>query len=433
RHLPRLACGLARLRGVDALLGDPPGGGRILLEDLGQLVVDDRLHQAADLAVTELGLRLALELRLRQANRDDRAEPFPDVIAGDPALEVLEEAVGLRVCADRARQRGAEAGEVGPALPGVDVVREREHELLVAVVVLERHLDLGVAPPTLEVEHLRVNGGLVLVDVLDELADAAGVVEGDLLLVPLVLDLDPEALVQERELAEPVGQDVEREGRDLEDLGIRLEPDRGAALGRLLAGLQLALRLAAVVPLRVEAAVPPDLQLEPLRQGVHDRHPDPVEAARHLVDRALELAPGVERGQDDLGGRLAGGLVDVDRDPAPVVDDGAAAVSVEDDADVRAVAGERLVDRVVHHLEHEVMETVGRGVPDVHRGALAHGLEALEDLDVAGGVALGPPPLLARLAHAIPRASAALASTAPPCRAQTAPRSGPSATGSVAL
>ena len=49
------------------------------------------------------------------------------------------------------------------------------------------------------------------------------------------------------------------------------------------------------------------------------------------------------------------------------------------------IAGERLVDRVVEDLEHHVVQAgaVGR-VADVHAGTLAHGVEALEDLDARG-------------------------------------------------
>ena len=60
-------------------------------------------------------------------------------------------------------------------------------------------------------------------------------------------------------------------------------------------------------PLRYDcgeaAAVAVDLELELGRQGVHDRHAHAVEAARHLVAAAAELAAGVQRGEHDLGGR----------------------------------------------------------------------------------------------------------------------------------
>src|SRR5262249_53673239 len=151
-----------------------------------------------------------------------------------------------------------EPREMRAALARVDVVREGEHILLVALVVLERDLDLDIAAAALEVEHLRVHRRLVLIDVLDELEDAARVVEGLLLLVPLVLDLDPETLVEEGELPETVREDVEAEARDLEDLGIRLEADRRPPLCRLLARLEIALGLAAIIALRVDTPIATD-------------------------------------------------------------------------------------------------------------------------------------------------------------------------------
>ena len=55
---------------------------------------------------------------------------------------------------------------------------------------------------------------------------------------------------------------------------------------------------------------------------------------------------------------------------------------MDHDLDVVAEAGERLVDRVVEHLEHHVVQAgaVGR-VADVHARALAHRVEALQHLD----------------------------------------------------
>ena len=83
RELPGLPRGLPRLGGVDALLGDLPRGGGILLEGLRELVVHDGLDQPPHVAVAELGLRLPLELGLGQPHRDDGGESLADVVAGD--------------------------------------------------------------------------------------------------------------------------------------------------------------------------------------------------------------------------------------------------------------------------------------------------------------------------------------------------------------
>src|SRR5438046_34680 len=73
--------------------------------------------------------------------------------------------------------------------------------------------------------------GLGLVQVLDERHDPALVPEDLLLgrLLAFVLERDLQALVQEGQLAQTLGQDVEAELRALEDFGVRLERDLGAA------------------------------------------------------------------------------------------------------------------------------------------------------------------------------------------------------------
>ena len=90
---------LAAAGQVAGLAGGDPGGrrglrladdvlalGGVLLEPVAELVVDDPLHEALGLGVAELGLGLALELRLAELDRDDRGQALADVVAGDPVL-----------------------------------------------------------------------------------------------------------------------------------------------------------------------------------------------------------------------------------------------------------------------------------------------------------------------------------------------------------
>ena len=137
-------------------------------------------------------------------------------------------------------------------------------------------------------------------------------------------------------------------------------------------------------------AVAADLQVQALGERVDDRDADAVQAAGDLVAAAVpELAAGVEDGQHDLGRGALLFLHRLDRDAAAVVGDGAAVVRVQDDADAVAVAGERLVDRVVDDLVDEVMKAARAGRADVHAGTLADRFEALEDGDVLGAVGVG--------------------------------------------
>ena len=79
----------------------------------------------------------------------------------------------------------------------------------------------------------------------------------------------------------------------------------------------------------------------------------------------------------------------VDGDAATVVRDADAAVLAQGDGDVGGVASHGLVDGVVDDLVDEVVQaTLARGA-DVHAGALADGVEPLEDGDRAGVVGHG--------------------------------------------
>ncbi len=202
---------------------------------------------------------------------------------------------------------------------------------------------------------------------------------------PLVVQGDQDAGIEKRELAQPLRQRVEAELDRLEDLGVREERDLRAAPLRLARDLEVARRLAALVRLLVDELVAPDLEVQRFGERVDHRHADAVEAAGHLVAVVVELPARVQHRQDDLGGR-APALVQVHGDAAAVVHDGDGVVDVDRDVDGVAEPGERLVDRVVDDFVDEVVKAGRAGGPDVHRGPLAHRLEALEHLDLVGAV-----------------------------------------------
>jgi len=68
--------------------------------------------------------------------------------------------------------------------------------------------------------------------------------------------------------------------------------------------------------------------------------------------------------------------VDIHRNSAAVVVDGHGFVGMDGDDDAIAMAGERLIDGVIHNLENHVMKAAAIvGVPDVHAGALSDGVQ----------------------------------------------------------
>src|SRR5688572_28954974 len=402
------------------LVDDHLGLGRVRLEPVPDLLVADLLHEALDLGVAELGLRLALELRVAELHRDDRGETLADVLTRELLVLLLEDLLVHRVAVDDRGQRGAEALLVGAALVRVDRVGERVDRLRVRVgplhrdVEAHRHVVLAHAVGG-EADDGLVDRGLLGVDVLDVVLEPAvvpvddlggleglllgpglgrGLGEGDLpghaglglaLTRALVAQDDGQALVEERHLLQPAADRVERVVRRLEDVVVGPEGDLGAAL---LGGADLLQRpgLGQFVLLRPLGAVAPDTDVEPLRQRVDDGDTDAVQTTGDRVALAVELAAGVQDRHDDLDGRTLLDRVHVDRDATAVVLDPDAAIGEQGDVDLVRVPGQRLVDGVVDDLPDHVVQAALTGGADVHTGALANRIEALENGDGATGV-----------------------------------------------
>ena len=156
--------------------------------------VDRRLDEAVDPRVAELRLRLPLELRVSQLDRDDGGETLADVLALEVLVLLLQQPLlprlrlSVRVSALRKPDR------CEPPSMRVDVVGEREDRLLVGGVPLHRDLDGALLVLALEVDDVLVDRLLRLVDVGDEVLDPALVVELDRLAVGALVDeLDAQA------------------------------------------------------------------------------------------------------------------------------------------------------------------------------------------------------------------------------------------------
>ena len=354
---------------------------------------------------------------------------------------------------------------MGATLGGGDDVDERLDGRVVADAPAQRDVDLagaldlgGAQVPSLGVQGLHglvvgalardvpgVGNGAVGGQPVREVDDAAVEAEAlvELLFAALVVAVDGQAGHEERGLAGARQQVLPREslgGR--EDLEIRPEAHARAGLrllhladglegravheglegrvgGALLGVVEFAGFAAAEAHL-VGLAAAVDLHVEAGRQCVHDGGADAVKAARGRVGAAAELTAGVELGVDNLDARQALTGDDVDGDASAVVGDGGGVVGVQAHVDRVAVAFQGLVYRVVDDLPEAVHEAPVVGRADVHAGALAHGLEPLEDREVPCVVVgcvgrshevhhrwsharLGPPVRVARVLGCFPR------------------------------
>ncbi len=244
------------------------------------------------------------------------------------------------------------------------------------------------------------------VDVFDETLDTTGKREVLLLAGPFVDQTDPHAIVQKRQLAQSLGQDVVVVFDVLEDLAVGKKMDFGSPLVGFaddlhrrnldsVLDLELAVHRLALMELHdVLLAVTANRQLQPVRQRVDAGHTDTVKATGDLVAVLVELAAGMQDAHDDFRrSPLRFVLVvefDADRDTTTVIAHRDRIVGVNGHDDIVAVASQCLVDGIIDNLEHHVMQTgaVG-GVADIHSGPLADGFKSLELLNAGFVVSRG--------------------------------------------
>ncbi len=306
---------------------------------------------------------------------------------------------------------------MGAAIALGDVVGEAQHLLVVAVVPLHGHFDtdLGAGDAAIGfsraaafgVEHGGVQHFLGAVDELDKALHAAGAREIVFLAVALVLEADAHPVVQEGQLAQALGQHFVAElVVFLEDFLVGQEVHFGAALlgraddahGRDLHAPddfdQTVLHKSAREVDLVHLAFAAHDELELDGQRVHAGNAHAVQTARDLVAVLVELAARMQLGQCDFSGRALGLMLVIHLhaggNAAAVVHHRQRAVGMDGHQDVVAIAGQGLVNGVVHHFEHEVVQAGAvRGIADVHARAFAHSLQPFQDLDGAFAIAAG--------------------------------------------
>ena len=224
------------------------------------------------------------------------------------------------------------------------------------------------------------------VEVLDELEDAALVVERFAVAGALVAEDDLHAAVEERQLLQAAVEDVVLELGVGEDLRVGLEGGLGADAVGAADAADVAGRHAALVLLLIDVALAADLDLAPFGEEVDHGDAHAVQTAGGLIGALFELAAELQHGHHALErGEAQVGML-LDGDAAAVVLDRDRAVVVDRDRDLGGVAGHRLVDRVVDHFVDQVVQAADGGVGDVHARPLADVLQVAQVFEVLGAV-----------------------------------------------
>ena len=208
-----------------------------------------------------------------------------------------------------------------------------------------------------------------------------------LLVLAEVVEGDGDACVEEGELTHAVREDIVFVGSRREDGGVGPELlARAAQVGRA-HHVHARLGVALGILLAVDFAVAKDLRHHAGGECVHAAHADAVETAGHLVGAFVELTAGVEHGHDHFEGRTVFFRVHVHGNTSAVVLHYDGVVLTDSYFDVGTIASQGFVDGVVHGFVDQVVKSLFADVTDVHSGALSHGFQAFEHLDVTGTVA----------------------------------------------
>ena len=126
-----------------------------------------------DLAISQFGLGLALELGLRELDADHPHKPFPDIFTRQVLLDPFEK-IGIgRVLVDRPGEGGLKSDQMGSSLVGIDIVGKGEQDLAIPIIVLEGNLDFETILLPLDIDRFGMETVLILVQVFDEGDDPA--------------------------------------------------------------------------------------------------------------------------------------------------------------------------------------------------------------------------------------------------------------------
>ena len=190
-------------------------------------------------------------------------------------------------------------------------------------------------------------------------------------------------LIQEREFPQTVAKDFPLKRMAGENRVVREECDTGTRLVTAFTndgeGLgDMSARKFNVVNLT--AAL--DFHLHPFRKRVHARHTHAVKTTRDLVVRAIKLTARMENREHHLNRWTMLSRVHIHRNAATIIRHSQGAVGINDDINLRTIARQSLVNRVIHHLVNKVVIAAFTRVANVHSWALAHSLHTFQNLDV---------------------------------------------------
>ena len=127
----------------------------------------------------------------------------------------------------------------------------------------------------------------------------------------------------------------------------------------------------------IQLFISANLYRQPFRKRVGNGRAYPVQTARIFVVALPEFPAGVKLGKNKLNTRNLFFRVYIGGNPSSVIFYGRAPVAMQGDRDSTGVAVRRLVDRVIHDLPKNMMQTLNTGGTDIHTGTHTHRVKPL--------------------------------------------------------
>ena len=323
-----------------------------------QLIADQGIHQRADVGVAQLGLGLSFKLCLRQLHADHGGDALAAVLAADLVV-ALDHAVLHAVSVQHAGQRRLKTGLMHAALRRADIIGKGNDVFVVTVVILQGDLRRGVPLGAGNVNHFLMKRCLILIEVGHILPDTALIAHGVALLTTfaLILDGNTQTCVQKCLLAHAGVKNGIVILHRVKHLVIGHKGNGGTGAVRLSHDLHLTDNITAGEGHLIDLPLLVYLYRQPLRQGVDHAGAHAVKAAGHLITAAAELAAGMQHRKHHFQSGTARLGLNVHGNTASVVRHGDGSILIDGNLDLRAVAGQGLIDGVVHDLIYQVMET----------------------------------------------------------------------------
>ena len=377
------------------------------------MLIDGTLHEGTNLRITQLRLRLALELWIADLRGNNRRQALTAIIASKLAVFFLHQLMRFRIVVHLRGQRSAEAFFVRTSLVRINRVGESMHGLVITAVPLQRDFHLVVLALGFKTDDRRVNRALRPIQVFNVINQAVRVAEFHLLdgfLIAnrglifrvriierasslaffreclqlqilgrhaLVDKRDGQALVQESHFLQATLDGVEIKIDGLENLRIRPKTHRRTSAAGISA-LNEFFRHRALKVLIPVLAIALNRGFHARRQSIDDGNTHAVQTTGDRIRIGIELTAGVQLRHHNLHRGRARGM-HRDRNTTAIVSNLHAAVGKQAHLHLGGITRHGLVDRVINNLPNQVVQAAHAGRTDIHTGALTDRFQALQD------------------------------------------------------